>query len=464
MDNPTDIKEFWNNLSVRLEKEIGQAAVDLWIKTINPVLMEDGILRVEVPDSVSYNNIKSRYEGVILKTATEMAGFPVSIHYSLSITPPEESKETVTINKPLPVPSASAIQTQTLNANINPIYTFENFIVGQSNRFAHALSQSVANLPGETNPLFLYSQPGLGKTHLMHAIAHFIIRNNPKARILYTASENFVNEFIESIGTRNTDNFRNKYRNLDCLLLDDIQFLLDKEKSMEEFFYTFNSLFESKKQIVLTSDRPPRELAMDQRLKSRFLSGTVSDINSPDFETRMAILRQKRANNAKLSGSGISDEILSFIAEHVQKNIRELEGCLITVGNFCSAMNIKPTVETVKEIIKDHISDPEPEDRIDIAVVKAVVAEKFNIEIKDLNSKKKTETITGPRQIAMYLSCELTFLPLQEIGRNFDRDHSTVVYARNKIRKMILTDSFFNENINSIIAKIKAVGNSRTNR
>ena len=315
----------------------------------------------------------------------------------------------------------------------------------------------MAKTPGlQANPFFIYSAPGLGKTHLLHAIAHGIFKNNSSARILYTASENFVNEYIDSVRGGATEQFRNKYRKLDCLLLDDIQFLVNKDRSEEEFFYTFNSLFESKKQIVVTSDRPPRELALGQRLISRFLSGVVADIKIPDFETRMAILRQKRdQHNYKLP-----DDVITFIAENVKKNIRELEGCLITVVNFFSNMPVQPSIDSVRELIKDHISDQDHDDKkVTIELIKTIVSDKYSVELKDFNSKKRSENIAFPRQVAMYLANTLTDLSLTDIGEAFGRDHATVIYAKNKIGQLVQSDPYFNETLNQIISKIKAVNN-----
>ena len=386
MDNLTDIKEIWQSAVKSLEAEIGADATALWIKPIKPLFIENGTFKIEVPDSIIYNTVKERYETKIISLLLSLTGQELKINYSMSLAPSE------------PVPQSKATPAViALPANyysFNPNYTFESFIVGASNRFAYASAEGVAKNPGQ-NPFFIYSAPGLGKTHLLHAIAHGIFKANPSARILYTASENFVNEYIDAVRGKadGAEQFRSKYRKLDCLLLDDIQFLVDKERSEEEFFYTFNALFESKKQVVITSDRPPRELAMGQRLVSRFLQGVVADIKLPDFETRVAILRQKRDQH----NYEISDEIITFIAENVKKSIRELEGCLITVGNFCSNMKLTPSIDGVKEIIKDHINDPEQDEKkVTIDTIKDVVAEKYSIELKDFSAKKEARPWLSP--------------------------------------------------------------------
>ena len=450
MDNLTDIKSIWQELVTKLGAEIGAGPIDLWIRHIKPLAIEGDTVKLEVPDSVISSTVQQRYEERITAILAGLTGRSLAVSYVISAAPAA----------PPPVPAPAPVQVPASRPDnyfsFNPNYTFETFIMGTSNRFAFASAEGVARTPGQTNPFFIYSPPGLGKTHLLHAIAHGIFKNNPGARILYTASENFVNEYIDAVRGGVTEQFRNKYRKLDCLLLDDIQFLVDKERSEEEFFYTFNSLFESKKQIVVTSDRPPRELALGQRLISRFLSGVVADIKIPDFETRVAILRQKRDHHKY----DIPDDVITFIAENVKKSIRELEGCLITVGNFCTNMHIQPSIDAVKEIIKDHISDPEQDDRkITIEQIKGVVAEKYNIEIKDFSSKKKSEALSFPRQVAMYLACEMTDITLKDIGEAFGRDHSTVLYAKNKIGQMVQTDPYFNELLNQIISKIKNVGN-----
>ncbi len=450
MDNLTNVKEIWLTVVKELEAEIGPDATALWIRPIKPIFIENDTLKLEVPDSIIYDTVKKRYEEKIIQLLRALTGKDLKIDYSMSLA----SSEPVPQSKATPAVIA-------LPANyysFNPNYTFESFIVGASNRFAYASAEGVAKNPGQ-NPFFIYSAPGLGKTHLLHAIAHGILKANSSARILYTASENFVNEYIDAVRGKadGAEQFRSKYRKLDCLLLDDIQFLVDKERSEEEFFYTFNALFESKKQIVITSDRPPRELAMGQRLISRFLQGVVADIKLPDFETRVAILRQKRDQH----NYEIPDDIVTFIAENVKKSIRELEGCLITVGNFCTNMHLPPSIDTVKDIIKDHISDPEQEDhKIEIETIKTVVADKYNIEMKDFSSKKRSEAVAFPRQVAMYLACIMTESTLKDIGEAFGKDHATVLYAKNKIGQLVQTDPYFNETLNQMLSKIKNVSNS----
>ncbi|MBI4801466.1 MAG: chromosomal replication initiator protein DnaA [Elusimicrobia bacterium] len=454
MDNLLDIKEIWQNVLKNLEGDVGPGEVDMWLRPIKLLSIEDETLKLEVPDSMICDTVKARYEEKIKTVSGNLIGRNLKINYFLSLAPSE----------PRPAPRIEAAKEDTQNRMgytppfaFNPNYTFENFIEGASNRFAYASAVGVSQNPGKSNPFFIYSAPGLGKTHLLHAIANETLKSNPSARIVYIASETFVNEYIENLQNKTPETFRNKYRKLDCLLLDDIQFLVGKDRSVEEFFHTFNSLFESKKQIVVTSDRPPKDLALDPRMVSRFLSGLAVDIKMPDLETRIAILRQKK----ELHKFVIPDDIITFIAENVKKNIRELEGCLITAGNYCVNMQTQPTIDGIKDRIKDYLTPgDQDETRISMDMIKTAVAEKYNIEMKDFRSPRKTEAIAFPRQIAMYLSCDLTEKSLPEIGEAFNRDHTTVMFARDKIKQLVLTDPYFNEVINLLVSKIKAVSNS----
>ncbi|MEA3306700.1 MAG: chromosomal replication initiator protein DnaA, partial [Elusimicrobiota bacterium] len=389
----------------------------------------------------------------IIKILKELTGRDITIKYSMSL---EKVKPIVQQESPNIHQVSQPIQKNFFN----PHFIFDSFVMGDSNRWAYSSAEAVAKNPGTlSNPFFIYSRPGLGKTHLLHAIANAMLKNNPHAKIVYSPGENFVNEYIEAIQTRSIETFRNKYRKLDCLLLDDIQFLAGKDRSAEEFFHTFNPLFDSKKQIVITSDRPPKELSLEERLVSRFLSGVVADITYPDIETRIAILRQK---NESLQDK-IPDDVLTFIAENLRKSIRELEGALLTVGNYCVNMAVQPSIDIVKQLIRDHKIAGHQEDEelvIDVDAIKKVVAEKYNIHLKDFKSQGRAENIAFPRQIAMYLACNLTDMSLPNIGSSFKKDHSTVIYARKKIEKEIEKDPFFNEVLNQLVKKLKNVDRS----
>jgi chromosomal replication initiator protein len=449
VDNSENITELWEKTLFKLEQEFDMGAVDLWIRPIKPLFLDEESLKIEVPDSIIYEKVNTRYEGKIIEILKELTGKDITIKYSMSL---EKIKPQIQ-QEPLPQPKPQEIQKNPFNPN----YIFNSFIMGDSNRWAFSSAEAVAKNPGTlSNPFFIYSQPGLGKTHLLHAIANDMLKKNPYAKIVYSPSESFVNEYIEAIQTRSIEKFRNKYRKLDCLLLDDIQFLAGKDKSAEEFFHTFNPLFDSKKQIVITSDRPPKDLNLEERLISRFLSGVVADITYPDIETRIAILRQK---NNSLSVK-IPDDVLTFLAENVRKSIRELEGALLTVGNYCTNMAIQPSIDIVKQLIRDHkiAGDQEDDDVVvDVDAIKKAVAEKYNLHLRDFKSQGKREGIAFPRQVAMYLSCQLTDLSLPSIGAAFNRDHSTVIYARKKIERQVEKDPFFNEVLNQLIKTIKTV-------
>ena len=355
--------------------------------------------------------------------------------------------------------STAPVIKNTFPSRLNAIYRFDNFIESPSNRFAYKLAQAVANQPGNRahNPLFIYSTPGLGKTHLLHAIGNQICQNNPGAKVLYMAAEEFVAEYVEAIPTNSTDAFRRKYRSLDCLLMDDIQFVAGKSDkvSVQEFFYTFNALFESGKQIVFCSDRTPQQLDLDERLSSRLLSGPSCEIKKPYLETRIAILNQKR----DAIHFDIGDDVIAFIAEGIQTNIRELEGAFFKLSSYCSMHNIVPTIAVAKELLSDILSQEEKRLAINVNTIKKIVAKHFKISTDDFESKRKTQSIAWPRQIAMYLCTELTDMSLPEIGREFKRDHSTVVHARDLVKEKVSFDPFFASLITQMITEIKSVDN-----
>ena len=321
---------------------------------------------------------------------------------------------------------------------LNPKYTFDTFVIGNSNRFAHAASLAVSEAPAKSyNPLFIYGGVGLGKTHLMHAIGHYILRTNPRTRVLYTTSEKFTNDLINSIRDDKNVEFRNRYRTTDVLLVDDIQFIADKERTQEEFFHTFNSLYESSKQIIISSDRPPKEIpTLEDRLRSRFEWGLICDIQPPDFETRIAILKKK----ARLENISTPDEVLVFIAKKIESNIRELEGALIRVVAYSSLTNREINMDLTQEALKDFFSNSKPKP-VTVDLIKRVISEYYSIRIEDFKSRKRTRAIAFPRQVAMYLARELTDLSLPKIGEEFGgRDHTTVLHAYDKISTELKRD------------------------
>jgi chromosomal replication initiator protein len=452
-----NINEIWANLLKKLEAQLGPDICDMWLKPMKLIAFDEGIVKMELPNEVWLKTVKDRYEGNLIRAMAELTTAPFAIEYTLAARA-EEPKNPVEALLQTPQPKTAAQPKNSPLNKLNPYYTFEGFIEGPSNRFAYKASEAVVKKLGErtNNPFVIFSSPGLGKTHLLHAIGNQILKDDPSAKILYMSGEGFVSEYVESLQKKTPDAFRKKYRSLDCLLIDDIQFVVGKEGCEQEFFYTFNSLFDNKKQIVLTSDRTPNQLALSERLSSRLLSGIVAEIKKPDLETRIAILRQKRDSN----NFDIADDVLAFIAEGVQASIRELEGCLFRLTSYCSIHGITATVSTAKEVLADIINIEQERTAVNISQIKKTVCRHFKVSMEDLNSKKKNNAIAWPRQVAMYLATEMTSLSLPEIGREFSRDHSTIVHAREKIKEEIEQNPFFTPVINQIITEVKAVGNS----
>ena len=339
-----------------------------------------------------------------------------------------------------------------MTTTLNPKYTFDSFVIGNSNRFAHAASLAVAESPAKAyNPLFIYGGVGLGKTHLMHAIGHYILQNNPNSKVVYVSSEKFTNELINSIKDDKNEEFRQKYRNVDILLIDDIQFIGGKERTQEEFFHTFNALHDANKQIILSSDRPPKEIpTLEDRLRSRFEWGLIADIQIPDFETRMAILKKK----AEVENLNVPNEVMVYIATKIKSNIRELEGALIRIVAYSSLTNRQITVELATEALKDIISKKQGKN-ITISIIQDIVSSYFDLRVEELKSQRRTRNVSNPRQIAMYLSRKLTDMSLPKIGEEFGgRDHSTVIHAYEKISDNLKTDESLQHTVADIIKKL----------
>ena len=437
----------WTQAADRLRGEIGEEQFELWIKPVEVLKLENGILHLKVPNKFFANGIKEHHQKRLAALLRELCGEAVDLDY-------EVSKDLRTMLPASdPVPEASP-QSDFPLSELNPRYTFSHFVVGDSNRFAAATAEAISKKPGHAyNPYFIYGGVGLGKTHLMHAIGNAMRQEHPRARVLYTTAEQFVNDFIKSL-QNNPDEFRAKYRTLDCLLIDDIQFLIAKDRSEQEFFHTFNSLFDAKKQVVISSDRSPKDMApSEQRLISRFEWGVVADVKAPDLETRIAILRKK----ADTEGFYVPDDVIVFVASAVKSNIRQLEGSLIRLKAFSSMTGNALTVEDAKEILKDSLS-PEDAPPVRIETIQRVVAYKYSVDVKDLKGHGRTVSISMPRQLAMYLCCAMTDMSLKEIGRAFGgKDHTTVLHAREKIKKQAESDPFFLEVVNKLQADIKAV-------
>ncbi len=451
------IKAQWEEILQRLkeEYEIMEPSYNTWLLPLKPYSIEDNVLRILVPDSGSnfIAIIRKKYEKQLQVTIAEVTGYSLNIDFVSE----EDIKDKKKTSKHLIQNTTYDVNQDVIqNANLNPRYTFETFVVGANNNLAHAASLAVAESPGEVyNPLFIYGGVGLGKTHLMHSIAHFILKNNPNSKILYVTSEKFTNELIDAIRNKNnftTTEFREKYRNIDVLLIDDIQFIIGKESTQEEFFHTFNTLYESKKQIIISSDKPPKEFeTLEERLRSRFEWGLTVDIQPPDYETRMAILRKKE----ELENYNIDNEVIKYIASNIKSNIRELEGALTKIVALSKLEKNKDIdIALAEEALKDIIS-PNSERKITSELIIQIVADHFGITTLDISSQKRNKEVAYPRQIAMYLCQNMTGDSLQLIGRYLGgRDHTTIIHGRDKIAKEIKKDSALANTIEILKKKI----------
>lgn len=442
-----NLPQIWEKTLYLIKAELTEVSFNTWIKTIEPISLENDIIILGAPNEFIRDILNTRYITLISNAIKQIT----SQQYSIKIIiPTEENLRNLSKGNRKNNNHASTISLS--NLQLNPKYTFDTFVIGNSNRFAHAACVAVAESPAKAyNPLFIYGGVGLGKTHLMNAIGHFIIQNNPNTKVAYVSSETFTNELINSIRDDRNVEFRNKYRKVDVLLVDDIQFIAGKESTQEEFFHTFNALHESNKQIIISSDRPPKDIpTLEDRLRTRFEWGLITDIQPPDFETRIAILRKK----AQMEDIDVPDEVMLFIAKKIQSNIRELEGALIRIVAYSSLTNSEVTIDLASEALKEIFSSKAKQ--LNVPLIKEVVSNKFNIKIEDFDSKKRTRAIAYPRQIAMYLTRELTDLSLPKIGEEFGgRDHTTVMHAHEKISNEIKKDSLLEETLEKIIKELK---------
>lgn len=440
-----DLNLIWDEIVVLAQKEMPPGAGDIWLKTCMPVSLEKGLLVLDVPNVFVKEQIQSRFLASLEQMISRQGiATKVELRVGAEVRSGEQDRAEKAV-QPQPSPNLS-------RTGLNPNYVFGNFVVGKSNRLANAASLACAESPGVAyNPLFVWGGVGLGKTHLMHAIGHYVLERNPAARVVYLSSEKFTNELISSIQNKRMQEFKSKYRNVDILLIDDIQFLANKESTQEEFFHTFNSLHDDKKQIVISSDRPPKDIKMvEDRLVSRFEWGLVTDIQPPDLETRIAILQKK----AEFRGYRIEEKIIYFLAQNIPSNIRELEGALNRVV-ACSELNSEPmTVENAAVWLKDMIRH-DKKGPVNIDMIQNYVAETFSLEVSDLTSTKRTAEIALARQIAMYLCRELTEASLQQIGLAFrKKDHTTVLHACRKIGEMVHSNSRVRDIVDNIREKV----------
>ncbi|MCG3177293.1 MAG: Chromosomal replication initiator protein DnaA [Candidatus Omnitrophica bacterium] len=436
-NSQTPALDLWERILIALQKELTPHVYERWLRPIRPLEIQEGRLRLGVPDDFFRSWVLDHY-GNMLTHALREAGEGEEIALDLVIVAPQTPPQTaLPSNTVTERPSAPAIPSLQQENQLNPKYTFDSFVVGPSNRFAQAASMAVAESPAKAyNPLFIYGPVGLGKTHLMQAIGQEILKTNPNTKVLYITSEKFTNQLINAIKTGTTIKFREKYRTVDCLLIDDIHFIAGKEATMEEFFHTFNSLYDAHKQIVVSSDKPPKEINnLEERLVSRFEWGLVTDIQPPDFETRTAILRKK----AEKENLQIPDEVTFFIADRIKANIRELEGALIRVVAYSKLVGKEVDESIAYEVLKDLIV--ENQKKITIDLIQRKVAEYFEIRPSDMTAKRRSQNVVYPRHIAMYLCREMTGLSFPEIGEQFGgRDHTTVLHAYDKIKKDLKKD------------------------
>ncbi len=447
-----DIKQIWSDSLSYIKDEINSAVgYNTYIKDITPISYEDEIFLIGVSTSICKTMINLRYTDIIEKSISKITAAPVKLKIVLT------SEYTPTKKHEAPaMPEEKLSDESIIKTNLNPRYTFDNFVVGSSNEYATAIAMSTAKYPGQekNNPLFLYGNSGLGKTHLMQAIGNEILKNSPNMKVVYVTSERFTNEMIESLHVKDMGSFRQLYRNVDVLLIDDIQFIENKQGIQEEFFHTFNDLYLNNKQIVLTSDRMPKDLVtIEERLKTRFEWGLNIDIISPDYETRVAILKKK----AESQNVYISEEVLSYIAERIDSNVRELEGALLKIISYAGIKHSEVNMEIAEIAIKSILPD---DGIIKITPNKIIesVSSYYNITESELLGKSKQKNIAFPRQIAMYLCKTLTNLNFVMIAKALgNRDRTTVMYGVDKIMETVKTDSGLKADIDAIIKDINSL-------
>jgi chromosomal replication initiator protein len=443
-----NIEAAWIKTFEAIGVKVGGQAFDLWFRPLKLVQLKDHQIVLEVPNKFFKEWIEDHYPGIISETIEEFLKREVSVKFRVV-----EKRET---------PAAKKIETKQENRRVklasrgiflSPKFTFDTFVIGASNQFAHAASQAVADAPGKAyNPLFIYGGVGLGKTHLMNAIGNKIIDMQNNVKLLYEPAEQFTNEFVYSMRNDKMDQFKAKYRNLDVLLIDDIQFIAGKSGTQEEMFHTFNALYDTYKQIIFSSDRPPKDISpITERLRSRFGMGLIADIQIPDVETKMAILGKK----SEIEGIELPEDVSFFLASKIKSNIRDLEACMIRLGAHSSLTGKVITVDMAKDVLKDLIHDEEKALTVDS--VQKTVCEYFGLRVQDIKARKRTRDIAFPRQVAMYLSKILTDSSLSEIGKNFGgKDHSTVIHACKLIEQRRKKDEELDRKIDYLIKKIRS--------
>jgi chromosomal replication initiator protein len=462
--------ELWTKACEHLKGVLNGDVYSRWIEIIQPVSIQDGRFVLHVDNDFCQTWLEDNYQLVIID-ALRSAGAPAELGLRFvvqSFDAPAAAHEGDAAKPPKPEPKAAPPSKRRLKQTgyaalspLNPNFTFENFVTGPSNSFAYAAALGVSQSPGRAyNPLFIYGQTGIGKTHLMQAVGHRVLQS-PGMHVSYVSSETLMNEYVEAIQKRTTQDFRNKYRNVDVLLIDDIQFLAGKSSLQEEFFHTFNVLYDAHKQIILTSDLPPKELSgLEPRLMSRFEWGLVTGIESPDFETRLAILKYKQT----LAKVHLPDAFLTFIAENIKSNVRSLEGALTRVISF-SSLNpqLTLTIDSLRNLLKDQVNNERQKD-LSVDDIQRAVADYFDLRLTDMSSKRRPRSVAGPRQLAMFLCRKLTTLSLPEIANSFGKTHATVLHACNTIKDRIqIEEEKFRDNVQSITPKEEKLRDSVQN-
>ena len=439
------VQQKWNEIleAVQKEYQIQDISYKTWIKPLKIDHIENNTIYIltQKDSDLGINFIRKKYEKPLLVTIAEITGQEYNLEFLVIGAATQTAQQEVKVNK---------------SSNLNPKYTFDSFVVGNNNKFAHRAALAVAETPGKAyNPLYIYGGPGLGKTHLMHAIGNYILQENPEKKVIYVTSEEFLNEVIESIrSTNNTTamtKFRNKYRKVDVLMIDDIQFIIGKEATQDEFFHTFNALHSAGKQIILTSDRPPKEMkTLEDRIRSRFEWGLMADIGYPDYETRMAII----INKVETEHINLNEDILRYIGENIKSNIREIEGAINKLAAYSRLENKEITMDIAREELQNIISPDKPRE-ITPQLIIEVVAEHYDLSMEQMTSNARAKNIAKPRQIAMYLCKQMTSVPLEAIGNLLGgRDHSTIIHGANKISEEYEKDGDLRQQIETIKKKI----------
>jgi chromosomal replication initiator protein len=432
------VEALWARLLAVLEGQVPESVLESWLRPCRLLAVDGNRLRIVAPNKFTRDWIGEHHVDTIQVAArTVLGGNP-----QVSIEMDAEPERSATISRER-IPGAAL-------DDLTPRYTFGSFVIGSSNQFAQAACQAVAELPGKAySPLFLYGGVGLGKTHLLHAVGHEMARLHPSLRLLYLSSERFTNELINAIRYDRTGEFRAKYRTIDLLLIDDIQFMAGKERTQEEFFHTFNDLYESHKQIVVSSDSTPKEIPeLEERLRSRFEWGLIADIQPPDFETRVAILKKR----AEIERVRLPDDVAYLMASRIKTNIREIEGSLTRMAAFCSLTGREMSVDVAQEVLSELWGADEKV--ITIEHIQRKVSEFFGLKLTDMRARRRTKAVAFPRQIAMYFARQLTHASLTEVGRAFDKDHTTVLHAVTKVETLIRQDAKFKKTVDTLAESV----------